>query len=71
MSTPKSQSLNATQLTALHEAARRLVLLTMAGQHLRGGDGFVPVSDLQAISDLAHAGLTEDELSDLAADAAE
>ncbi len=59
------------QLAAMHEAARRLVLFTMAGEHLRGGGGFVPVSDLQAISDLAQEAFTDDELADLAADAAE
>lgn len=62
---------NPAQLAAMHEAARRLVLFTMAGEHLRGGDGFVPVSDLQAISDLARGALTDHELGYLAAEAAE
>lgn len=59
------------QVTALHEAARRLLLFTMAGQHMRGGDGFVPVHCLREIADLAREGFNADELQELALDVAE
>ncbi len=71
MNTTASATMNPAQLAALHEAARRLILMTMAGEHLRGGDGFVPVSDLQEITELARGAFSEDELADLALDAAE
>ncbi|WOP14582.1 hypothetical protein [Ottowia sp. SB7-C50] len=59
------------RMTALHEAARRLILFTMAGEHLRGGDGFVPVHELREITELAAQAFTPDELAAMADDVAE
>lgn len=71
MNSAKSGPTISAQTAALREAARRLVLITMAGEHLRGGDGFVPVHELQAIADLAREAFTPDELADMADDVAE
>lgn len=62
---------NVPQLTALHEAARQLVVLTMAGDHLRMGDGFVPVQALEEVAALARLAFSPAELADIAQDAAE
>lgn len=62
---------NVPQRIALHEAARRLVVLTMAGDHLGTGDGFVPVHALEEVAAVARLAFSPAELADIAQDAAE
>ena len=64
-------TLNPEQVTALHEAGRRLVLLTMAGDHLRMGDGYVPTHALEEVAALARQAFSADELVEMALDVAE
>lgn len=59
------------QLAAMHEACRQLVLFTMAAEHLRGGDGFVPAHELERMSMQAREAFTDDELQDMVLDVAE
>lgn len=71
MDMPARPPLTPEIVDALYDAAERLLLYTMAGEHLRAGEGFIPAHEMQEAARIAEKAFSADQMLYMANSVAE